>query len=199
MKIKNSNPILLGIIILSFTIISSVEATENLEVSRIEKSKMVRMELNTPAEAAINVRLLNANDRILYSDQISAGATFEDEFDFSTVRNGTYRIVSELGNKRYNRVFTVTDNAVEFKESFYSFVPQFELKDETLLVHYIKNFDGNVGISIEDETGRIFDAYYEEDAFEFANAYGLEGLQPGAYVFHLQSGKEHFSYTFIIE
>lgn len=199
MKTRNRNIIAGAILFVTFSISGTVGATENLEVITIDESKTVRMELSTPAIAEINVMLYNANDRLLYSDQITAGATFEDEFDFSSFRNGTYMLVSELGNKRFNRVLTVSDTGVDFTDGYYSFTPEFKVDEEKLVVHYLKNPSGNVGISIENESGRIFDAYYNDSEAVFTNAYDLSDLGSGTYTFHLMSGSEKFSYDFNVE
>lgn len=155
MKTRNITFVTISLILLSPVFLPPVGATENLEVIAIENAKTVRMELTTPASVAINVTLYDEAERIYYSDKISAGATFEDEFDFSTVRKGTYRLVSELGNLRYNQIFQVNENAMEFQESFSTFIPQFKLNEDQLMVHFINNFQRTLGISIEDELGHV--------------------------------------------
>lgn len=199
MKTIKSNIILSSLVLILASIISPAKASENLEVSAIDEAKKIRMELNTPAIEAINVRLYNNSNRVLYSDQIAAGATFEDEFDFSSVRNGTYSLVSELGSLRYNRIFHVDEHAVEFKESYYTFIPQFKYEDDQLMVHFINNQSESLGVSIEDEYGRIFDAYYNAPGDTFSRIYALDDLEMGSYVIHLMSGQEMFSYEFTVE
>ncbi len=174
-------------------------ATGNLEVNTLDNEKTVRMELTTPAEGEINVILYDAAERIFYNDRISAGATFEDEFDFSSVRNGTYSLVSELGSLRYNRVFHVDEHAVKFQESYYTFIPQFRYEEDELMVHFVNNQQNSLGISIEDEYGRVFDAYYDAPGDTFNRIYALEDLSTGSYVIHLMSGEEMFSYEFTVE
>jgi hypothetical protein len=174
-------------------------ATGNLEVKTVENDKTVRMAINTPAEGEISLLLYDQFDRVYFNDRISAGTTFEEEFDFSAVRRGTYRLVSEMGNMRYNRVFKVGKDAVEFQESFYSFVPQFKVDGDRLLVHLIKNPEVTLGVSIEDGFGQVFDAYYEDPGNTFSKVFGLDGLESGFYVFRLMSGNEVFSHEFTIE
>jgi len=199
MKNLHTTFILTGFILIFSIGMRPAEATGNLEVNTLDNEKMVRMELNTPASVAISVRLYDEADRIFYNDQISAGTTFEDEFDFSTVRKGTYRLVSELGSLRYNRIFQVDENLVEFKESYYTIIPQFKKEQDQLMVHMINNQENSLGVSIEDEYGRVFDAYYDAPGDTFERIYALDDLSSGDYVIHLISGKEMFSYEFTVE
>jgi len=184
-------------VILTFA--TPVSATGNLEVSTLENEKTVRMELNAPAEGEINLVLYGQSERIYFNDRISAGTAFEEEFDFSTVRRGTYRLVSEMGNMRYNRIFRVSRDAVEFQESYYSFVPQFRIEGDRLLVHHIKDANEDVGISIEDSYGQVFDAYYEDSGTTFSKVFGLDRLGNGSYVIRIMTGSELFSHEFSIE
>ncbi len=199
MKTIHTTFIATGLMIIFSLVASPAGATGNLEVNTLENEKTVRMELSTPAEGEINVILFDAAERILYNDRISAGATFEDEFDFSTVRKGTYRLISELGSLRYNRVFHVDENAVKFQESYYMFIPQFKYEEDQLMVHFINNQQNSLGISIEDEYGRVFDAYYDAPGDTFSRIYALDDLSTGSYVIHLLSGEEMFSYEFTVE
>jgi hypothetical protein len=188
-----------GAAFLTFTFAAPVAATGNLEVSTLENEKTVRMELNAPAEGEINLVLYDQSDRIFFNDRISAGTTFEEEFDFSTVRRGTYRLVSEMGNMRYNRIFSVGKDAVELRESYYSFVPQFKVDGDRLLVHHIKDANEDIGISIEDSYGQVFDAYYEDSGTTFSKVFGLDRLGNGSYVIRIMTGNGLFSHEFSIE
>lgn len=199
MKTIKINTIISSLVLILASVTIPAKAIENLEVSTIDDAKKIRIELNTPASEAINVRLYSKSKRVLYSDRIAAGATFEDEFDFSTVRKGTYSLVSELGSLRYNRIFHVDENAVEFKESYYTFIPQFKYEDDQLMVHFINNQNESLGVSIEDEYGRVFDAYYNAPGDTFNRIYALDDLSTGSYVIYLMSGQEMFSYEFTVE
>jgi hypothetical protein len=199
MKATVQHIIFSSIAFIAFSFLSPAMATGNLEVNTLENEKTVRMALNTPAEGEISLVLFDQYDRIYFNDRISAGTTFEEEFDFSTVRRGTYKLVSEMGNMRYNRVFKVGKDAVEFQESYFSTVPQFRLEGDMLLVHLIKDANEDVGISIEDAYGQVFDAYYEDPGNTFSKVFGLDDLESGFYEIRLMYGSELFSHEFTLE
>lgn len=185
-----------SIALMLFSSLSPLGATENLEVNTTEKSKKVQMELATPSSGAINVMLYDEADRLVYSDKISAGETFAGEFDFSTVREGSYRLTSEIGNMRYNRILHVSDNKVEFTESYYSFTPVFRVVDDKLQVFYINNLEDSFSIIVEDESGYLYDGYYSDMGDDYNKTYGLQGLKSGSYTVQLMSGQEVFSFEF---
>lgn len=199
MKAKVQHILFSSIAFIAFSLLSPAMATGNLEVNTLKNEKTVRMALNTPAEGEISLVLYDQSDRIHFNDRISAGATFEEEFDFSTVRRGTYRLVSEMGNMRYNRVFKVGKDAVALQESYYTFVPQFKVDGDRLLVHLIKDANEDVGISIEDGYGQVFDAYYEAPGPTFSKVFRLDDLESGFYEIRLMFGSELFSHEFTIE
>lgn len=199
MKATVQHIVFSSIAFMAFSLLSPVMATGNLEVNTLENDKTVRMALNTPAEGEISLVLYDQFDRIYFNDRISAGTTFEEEFDFSAVRRGTYRLVSEMGNMRYNRVFKVGKDAVEFQESYYSFVPQFKVDGDRLLVHHIKAPSETVAVSIEDAYGQIFDAYYGDSGNIFTKVFGLDRLERGSYMIRFMSGNEMFSHEFTVD
>ena len=196
MKLNKTFSFVVSALLLVIFTSSPLAATENLEVTPIDKSKMIRMELSTPIEASINIMLINKADKVVYRDQISPGATFDEEFDFSTVRQGTYTLVSEMGNMRYNRILKVTGDAVKFTESFYSFVPQFKLVGDRLMIQYIKNPDENIAITIENEKELIYDDYYTDQENIINITYDLGNLSEENYLVNFSSGKNFFTYEF---
>jgi hypothetical protein len=196
MKLNKTFSFVVSALLLVIFTSSPLAATENLEVTPIDKSKMIRMELSTPIEASINIMLINKADKVVYRDQISPGATFDEEFDFSTVRQGTYTLVSEMGNMRYNRILKVTGDAVNVTESFYSFVPQFKLMGDRLMIQYIKNPDENIAITIENEKELIYDDYYTDQENVVNITYDLGNLSEENYLVNFSSGKNFFTYEF---
>lgn len=196
MKTKNYFIAVAGAFVLSFFMMSPLDASENLEVSAIEASKKIRMELETPANAEIEVNIFNNFNRVLYSDRISAGTTFETEFDFSTLKEGTYRLVSELGNIRYNRVLEVNDRGIEFKDSYYTYVPFFIQEGELMKVQFKNSLENSVRIQFEDSWGEIFEVYYQEPGISFGAMFSLQELPRGSYLIRLITGRDSFTQEF---
>ncbi len=198
MKLKNKLFTALGAIVMSFLMMLPVGATENLEVNAIEASKKIQLELGSPAEAEIDVRIYNNLNRKIYSDRISAGATFEREIDFSTFREGTYRLITELENVRYNRVLEVNADGIAFTDSYYSYVPFFIQEDEMMKVQFKNNLDSNIRVTFEDGWGEFFETYYQDPGRSFGAIFNLKELPRGTYFVRLYSGRDTFSYEFEI-
>lgn len=197
---KKQNIFLLGLsVVLMFSTVRPAEAVEEFEIKTIEESKMIRMEVSNPASSEINVVLYDRAERIIYNDRIPAGATFEDKFDFAKVRQGKYRLVTQLENISLVRVFDVKENGIALAESYYSFTPQFVQEDELLSIIFLNSPKEQVRVEITDSWETIFEDYYKNPGMTFKKNYDLRELPRGFYTFRLISDREEFSYDFVIE
>jgi hypothetical protein len=200
MKTKKNILIGVGTFIMSFILMMPVRATENVEINVIEASKKIRVELESPAEAEIDVRIYNNFNRVLYTDRISAGATFDTEIDFSTFKKGTYRLVSQLGNTKYNRVLEVSDSGIEVKESYNTYVPFFIQEDDLMKIQYKNSMEENIHIEFSDNIwGEFFDVYYQDSGMSFTAIYSLQQLPRGSYTITMYSGRDKYSHDFFID
>lgn len=179
----------------------SVQANEieNFEVSIVENSSVVKLELNTPSLNTFNVTLFNAFEREILSERVEAGETFESQIDFSELRRGTYTLVSEVGNLRLNKVLRVNGAQVELIDSYYSSKPVFLQEDGLLTVYYLKNEISGVNISIEDRSSIYHDSYYDDEGVVFNKVFSLENLWPGTYNVTFSSNGEFFTHEFEVE
>lgn len=197
---KKQNIFIMGLsVILMFSTLRPAQAIEEVEIKTIEATKMIRMEVANPASSEINVVLYDRAERIVYNDRIPAGATFEDQFDFSKVRQGKYRLVTQLENTRLVRVFDVKDNGIALAESYYSFTPQFVQEEELLSVNFLNSPKEQVRVEISDSWETIFEDYNKDPGMVFTKNYDLRELPRGFYTFRLISDREAFSYDFVIE
>jgi hypothetical protein len=57
----------------------------------------------------------------------------------------------------------------------------------------------DVGISLENEMGSVFDAFYDKQGSFFSEAYAMNRLERGRYTMNLMSNGEMFSHEFSIE
>jgi len=200
MKTKKNILTAVGTIVMSFMLMMPAGATENVEVNVIDASKKIRVELESPADAEIDVRIYNSFNRVLFTDRISAGATFDTEIDFSTFKKGTYRLVSQVGNTKYNRVLEVSDSGIEVKESYNTFVPFFIQKDDLMKIQYKNSMEENIRIEFADGIwGEFFDVYYQEPGITFTAIYSLQELPRGSYSITMYSGRDMYSQEFVVE
>jgi len=198
---KNMKKILVASLLSLSFVFSSFEsmASENLEVVIMENSQMMRMEVNNPSSKQINVYLFDENEREIYSEKVEPWKTTESQFDFAGFKNGTYTLTSEVSNLKLTRVLEVSENDVKLVESFYSFIPVFEKKDDKLIVHYINNGAEDIGISIENERGPYYDAYFGNGDIVFTKSFSLENLEAGTYKFQLISKGNFYSHEFKVD
>jgi len=188
-----------GVIFLLIFSVLPAGATENVEVNAIEQSKTIRMELNTPASEMIEVTLYGRFDRVLYNDRICAGETYEDKFDFSAVKKGSYKLVSQLRNMKFNRVIQVSEQGVEITERYFTFAPQFRQEGDTLKVHFLNQPNKNIGIAIDEAWGNVYDAFYFQTDDIFSVNYDLRKLPEGTYTLQLMHGSETYTHEFSID
>jgi hypothetical protein len=198
---KKNNKILFASMISLSLILFSLEsrASENLEIVIIENSPLMKMEVKNPSFEEIDVYLYNQNDRRIFSDRIGAGETFESQFDFSELRNGTYTLVSEVSNMRLNRVIQVSGNKAELVDSYYTFLPVFELEENRFKIYYINNGAEDIGISIESKLNNYYDAYYDNAGLVFTRVYSLENFEPGSYKVTFSSKGDFHTYEFRVD
>ena len=181
------------------TVSSGVRASENLRVFTDENSMVIRMEMSSPMEAAIDVHLYDGSNSAIYSDRIGRLSTFEESYDFSGLEDGTYKLVSEMGHMQYNRILNVNGTEVKISDSFYSFSPLFKMQDGLVHVQYINNERAEIGISIEDESGALFDSFYEGDEPIFAEAFAVDNLSRGSYTLKFISQGEFHTFEFEVD
>jgi hypothetical protein len=199
MKTRHIILTMMSSLFMLFSAVGTVKATEEVEVNTIEASKKIRMELSAPVYFEINVTLYGSFSRVLYNDQIAPGATFEDEFDFSAVRNGTYRLVSQKGHMKYHRVFSVSDSGVEMTDSYYSFYPQFKQEGDLLRMQFINTAQSGVSVRIVDAWGEVFNDYYSDPGKVFSATYGLNRLPAGYYTLQFESDDVFYTHEFTVE
>ncbi len=134
MKALNKTLAITVLALCGFFLSPTVTATEILKVSTVENSSVILLEIDDPSESEISVLLLDQNSHVIYRDRVDAGSTFETSYDFAGTKNGTYTLISEMGNMRFNRVFSVKESDVRLVDSFYSFSPQMEIRDNRVVI-----------------------------------------------------------------
>lgn len=198
---KNINKLLFtSVLSLSFILVSlESRASENLEVTIIENSRMLRMEVNNPSIEVINVFLYNEKNNSIFSKRVELGETFENQFDFTGLKNGTYKLVSEVAHMKVNRVLEVRDSQVYLMDSYYSFLPVFSQTDNMLSVQYINNGRKDIGLSIEGPKGVLYDTFNDDGDLVFSKGYSLENLEYGKYTFQISSQGEFYTHEFELD
>lgn len=199
MKTGNIKLILSGAIIMLISSAATVGATEDLDVTTIDDTRKIRMELNEPAASTVNVILYNSYGTVVYDNLISEGATFDNEIDFSDMRRGTYKLSSKVGNLKYNRIIEVTSNSVELTDSYYTMLPQITQKDGKLMVHMPNIPESTIGVSIEDSNGSVVNDYYYEPGETFSIVYSLKNLSRDIYTIRLLTDTDVFVHEFKVE
>jgi hypothetical protein len=194
------NKLFTSIIALAIITISiDAKEIENFEVVILENSSVVKMEVNNPSTTVINISLFNAFEKMILSEKVDLGETYESQVDFSDLRRGTYTLVSEVGNMRLNKIFRVNNSQVELIDSYYSFKPVFLVEDDLLTVHYINNGNEDISLSIEDNLNVYYDEYYTTDDMIFSKVYSIENLESGIYNFKFMSNGELFTHEFEVD
>lgn len=198
---KKINNLLFASLIISIFIPGSfsVKASENLEVVIIENENIIRMEVENPSSEVMDIYLYNNNKKEIFSKRVGLGETLESQYDFTKLKNGTYTLVSEVAHMRLNRVIEVKGSQANLVDSYYSFMPVFAQKDDRLLVHYVNNGEEDIGISIENTRGEIFDAFYDNNDLIFTQTFSLENLEAGNYTFHFISKGNFHTHEFEVE
>lgn len=188
-----------GLVVISASVRAS--ATEILKVTALENSPVIRMEISDPSLKEINLYLFDQNNRAVFRDRVDPGSTFETSFDFSETVNGTYKLVSEMGHMKFNRIFSVSESKVRLVDSFYSFSPQFALEDGKMLVQYINSVGNSIGVAIENvnENSVIFEDFYGTTPLTFSKVFDVDHLNRGDYKLTLSTGGEFYAYDFSID
>lgn len=174
----------------------STRASENLDVVIIDNSNIIRMEVKNPSSEAMDIYLFNENKREIFSKRVGLGEILESQYDFTNLKNGTYTLVSEVAHMRLNRVIEVKDSQANLVDRYYSFLPVFTQKDDQLLLHYVSNGGEDIGVSIENSKGEIFDDYYDNEDLIFTKTYSFENLEAGIYKFKFVSNGIFHTYEF---
>ena len=179
----------------------SVQANEieNFEVSILENSTVVKLEVNTPTLNSIDVTLYNGFEREILRERVEVGETFESQIDFSQLRRGTYTLVSEVGNMSLNKVLRVNGDQVKLIDSYYSFKPLFKQEGNLLTVYYVKGAEKAVSLSIEDNLNIYYDEFYSSDETVFTKVFSLENLSSGTYNFNFTANGETFLHEFEVD
>ena len=111
------------------------------------------------------------------------------------IKNIRYILVLSLSILLVPFTASASENPEE-NENLIAFSPIFSEKDGLLTVQYINNGGKDIGISIENESGVVFDAFYSNADIVFTNTYSFEDLEPGTYTFHITSKGVFYSYEF---
>jgi len=193
----NKKTLITSVFGLSFILLSfNTRANEILEVKIDENTPVVRMKVNHPSANEIDFYLYNANDRMIFSERAELDESFESKVDFSGYRNGTYTLISEVGNMRLNKILEVKDSKVELIDRYYSFRPVILQEGDLLTVYFINNEGRDIGVSIENSSNTYYDAYYGGEDRTFHKVYNLENLSTGEYTFWFSANGEFFSHVF---
>jgi hypothetical protein len=177
----------------------NVRAFDNMEVIIEENSSFVQLKMTNPAVESMNVFLLNQRDRVIQQDRIEHLSAFEQSYDFSELKDGTYTLVSQMQHMRYNKVLEVRDNQVEMTDAYYSFTPVFKMKDDMILVNYLLNGSEDIAITVKRYSKPIFHGYYGNNEYSFEKIFSLEDLPAGDYSLQLASNKDTYAYDFSVE
>jgi hypothetical protein len=183
---------------LAFAFSPEVKAIEDLCVAPIENSRKIRMKTTAPNTTSFGIFLMDDRNRPIYQEMVQTGDCFKKLFDFAGFKDGTYTLVSEMEHIRYNRVFEVKDNEVNLKESYYSFIPQFKIKDGRLLVHHINNDKQDIGITLTGFSGTLFNSYFDGNELIFHKAFSVEDLMDDSYTLEISAMGETYSFDFNI-
>lgn len=185
--------------LMAILISTNSNAMINLNVTTNENSKLIQMELLTPSSEEINIYLLNKRDKELYRERIMGGSTYSNLYDFEDFKKGTYTLVSEIENMRFNRTIEVNEAGAKVIDSYYTFSPTFKIDQGELLVHYISDVKDNVDISIDGLTGFSYDATFSSEDMVFSRAFEIDKLEKGFYTMSFFSRGEYHSYDFEVK
>ncbi len=157
------------------------------------------MEVKNPSSEVMDIYLFNDNKREIFSKRVGLGETLESQYDFTKLKNGTYTLVSEVAHMRLNRVIEVKGSQANLVDSCHSFLPVFAQKDDRLLVHYVNNGGEDIGFSIEDNEGEIYDAFFDNSDTIFTKPFSIENLEARNYKFHFTSKGNFYTHEFKVE
>ena len=173
-------------------------ASEYMNITSMNNSKSIQVEIDAPQLVPVIVYLQSEDDKIIYMENIVAGSTFDQQIDFNDYNNGTYILTSQKGNMRYNSIIEVNDSYAEITSEYYSFIPEFRMNEDRIIVHYINNVSDKVNVKIKDRWGLVYNEYFYDDAI-FSRAFTTEGLVEGDYTLEFTSEGETFTFTFDVE
>ena len=174
-------------------------ASENLEVTTEVNSRVIRLNMSTPTAETMDLLLFNDRNRVIYQDKIASLSLYEESYDFSDLKDGTYTLVSAVANMRLSRVLDVRGSEVKLADSYYTFQPHFKLVDDKILVHYVIEGNKDIGISIESGSTTLFDAFYGNNERVFAKTFAIGDLAKGSYTLHFVSQGEFYSFDFEVD
>jgi hypothetical protein len=173
----------------------TTRASGYLNVSSLENSTKLLLELSNKAPEQIDFYVLNNRDQKFFKTNISGTSEFSEVIDLSELENGRYTLVTQLANQKYNQVIKVKNNMIEEIDSYYSFEPVYKLENNSLYVHHIDDRSEIVQVRIENQFGEQFE---EEFFFEdvFSKAFKLDYLTEGYYTLNLSTERDSFTFEF---
>jgi len=186
-------------VLLLMVISPGAGASENLEVTTEVNSRVIRMNMNTPTSETMDVLLFNDRNRMIHQDKIESLSLYDESYDFSDLKDGTYTLVSAVANMRLSRVLEVEGSEVKLADSYYTFQPHFKVVDDRILVHYVVEGNKDIGISIESGSTTLFDAFYGDNERIFAKSFAIDDLSKGSYTLHFVSQGEFYSFDFEVD
>jgi hypothetical protein len=171
----------------------NISASGYLNISSMENSMNVRLELAAPTSETIDFYVVDNRNRQLHSKSISGTSDYNELLDLSGLKNGRYTLVTEVANQKFNKVIKVKDNTITELDSYYSFEPVFKLQDETLQILHIDDRSNFILVSIENENGEMYSEEFYMDVI-FSESFSLENLVNGNYTVSLSTAREEFSH-----
>lgn len=168
-----------------------------LYVYPFEASKKARVELTLPVQSPVEISVFDDDGQLIYSEMIKKGSSYRKVYDFSNVKTGIYRIISNSDYLKMTKTLKVNENSIEVLSTEFLHRPIFTLKDDLLTVQYMNLTRSNVELSIENSERIFYKANLPSDVI-FKKRFDVHKLYPGEYNVLFETNGNRFSHCLII-
>ena len=167
-----------------------------LEILPIQHQKMFLLEFQTQGSGVINLKILNAQEQIIFSEEIASEKSFEKKFNLSELKSGKYALYIEDEYKITTQPLEVSSTGIEMNTQIRKVINKpsvyLNTKHRHLDINWTMNQKGGFSMSLSGKSSTPFFENKLENQKDIHRRYDLSGLIPGEY--HLTIKNEDYTY-----
>jgi len=151
--------------------------------------------ISTTGNSNIDLTVTNNKGNVLISkENLEPTKDYRSEFDFHTLKNGTYKVTAVGQDITTERLFRMTDKGIKVGKEKTYMKPNFAYKDGILKLSFLNFQRDNTTINLKNKKQLLFTKDCG-DTFTVLKGLDLSHLENGTYEVVLSAGNKAYSYT----
>jgi len=186
-----------GVLAILFLVGLSVNTFANVEpgMKAFQDKPETQLKFDIPVNDNTYITIYDTEGNSIFSDMFSPKNKTSKVFDFASVSDGTYTMITDNKYTTLEKTIELKDRQVTIIEKDITYRPVFSLDGDLLKVNYLNANKGDISITLESSAWIHLDKKVGNQ-MAYGEILNLKNLPKGEYTFTLKVDSSEYTYNF---